>query len=156
VADEIEKQVWGFLGSLRSSDDVKQRIRDHALRIAESVDNQAVRVAEQEVKRLECSLERAKELYIEGSVSKSEFVRQTELLKRRLAEAKARLGRISPDLRKLELQLERMDRIIDVVREGAPSEQREAIDALIDHAREKQAEIVEVVFREWARGLLSD
>ncbi len=153
-ADEIESQVWRFLDGFRSPEDVKREIRERALRMVRTVDPSGVKSAEREVKRVEGSIERLKELYIEGSVTKNQYDRQHERYKRQLVEARARLGSVAPDMRNIEEHVSRMDRIIDVVREGNLEEQREAIDALIERAEEKDGTLVRVVFREWAKGLL--
>jgi hypothetical protein len=44
-----------------------------------------------------------------------------------------------------------LDRMIDVVRAGSPEEQREALDALIERAEEKDGTLIRVVVREWVR-----
>ena len=96
------------------------------------------------------------ELYVEGQVSKGEFNWQSERYKHQLAEAKGRVNEVAPDRRKLEQHLSRLDRIIDVIREGSLEEQREAIGALVERAEEKDGALIRVVMREWARGLLSE
>jgi hypothetical protein len=49
-----------------------------------------------------------------------------------------------------------MDRVIDVVPEGNLAEQREPVDALVERAEEEDGQLVRVVIREWAKGLLSE
>ncbi len=124
--------------------------------LGQTVDAQSLKSAEQEVKRMESSLDRLKELYVEGSISRSEFNRQSERYKQQLIEANGRLGSVAPDLRKIEQRLARLDSIIDVVQEGSLEEQREAVDALTERVEERDGKIVRVVFREWARGLLDE
>ncbi len=155
LADEAENQLWGLLDGLRSSSDIKERIRERALKAVRSVDGQGVRISEEEVKRLEGGLERAKELYIEGTITKAEFHKQSEKLNRSLEAARDNLVTIAPDIRKLERDLPQMERIIDVVREGNLAEQREAIDALVERVEEKDGSVVSVTSRDWAVSLLS-
>lgn len=153
-ADDIERQIWNFLIGFGSSDEVKQKIRDRALRLVRNADDTLVKNAEREVRRLEGSLERLKELYVEGSVTKGEYERQCERYKLQLGEARGKLGQLAPDLKMLKQHLGRMDRIIDIIREGGLEEQREAIDALVERAEQKEGTLIRVIYREWARQLL--
>ncbi len=47
-----------------------------------------------------------------------------------------------------------MDTSIDIVRVRSLDEQREAIDALIERAEQKDGKLIRVVFREWAKCLM--
>jgi hypothetical protein len=89
-------------------------------------------------------------------IDKAEYGRKSEQFKRQLAEAQGRVGEIAPDLRKIDQRLSRIGRVIDLVREGSSEEQREAIDALVERAEEKDGKLVRVVLREWSRGLLDE
>ncbi|MBI5032899.1 MAG: hypothetical protein HZB51_20455 [Chloroflexi bacterium] len=111
---------------------------------------------EQEVKRLEGNLERLKELYVEGWIRKSEYNRQSERYKKQLAEAKGRPESIAPNLSKHEQRLAKIDKAIDLVREGSLEEHRKVLDALIELVEEKDGQIERVTFREWTRGLLDE
>jgi len=152
-ADEIEEQVWRYLDVLGSSEEMKQKIRARALRLVQSVDAGTLTSAEQAVKRVVGSLDRLKELYVEGAIGKTEYDRQFERYNQQLGETKGKLGTLAPDLRKVEQLLSRMDRVMDVVREGNLEQQREALDALIERAEEKDGQLVRVIYREWVEEL---
>ncbi len=75
---------------------------------------------------------------------------------KRAARRYSRQSEIAPDLRKLEQQLARLDQLIDILRAGDLAEQREAIDALLESAEQKNGTLTKVTFRQWARGLVQD
>jgi hypothetical protein len=65
--------------------------------------------------------------------------------------AEDQLHRQVPDIHHLEKALERIDEIVETIKNGTPAQQRTAIDALIEKVETRGGELTTVKLRPWAQ-----
>lgn len=150
-ADVVEQQVIARLEQFEAPREMKERIKAKARALAEKSVNPEWKAARAVIDRVEAKLARLHELYIDGEISKPDFVARKTKLEEQIAESQTHLHDAPIDVKELELLLTQIDHIAGIIANGEPARQREVIASLFERYETREGKITLARLREWAR-----
>jgi DNA invertase Pin-like site-specific DNA recombinase len=150
-ADQIERAVFDYLECFQATEKMKERIRDKARRLAQQATDPEWETARRNLAAVDGKLERLKNLFVDGEISKSDYQHRKTKIEDDRAAAMQILQAAPPDLKMLDALLPKVDQMAVLIREGDPIHQRVALNALFERIEILNRALARASPREWAR-----
>ena len=155
LARDIEGQVFDRLRCFEIPEVLKQRIRQDVEQRIKAMNGPGLEAARAVIRRNEKRLQNLLDLRIEGEISKADYYSRKAEYEAEIQEAQAKLRGTPADVASVADLLRRVDQVAEVLAEGTPEEQKQAMAMIWERLEQVDGKLTLAVPRAWASGLFN-